>query len=571
MKGNTIKMKKLNKYFLIAALCVSPFSMFSQNTDEPKKPSDAKEDLGDETYIIVKDYRPILAESAKISDSPEGDTSSTNPPEMKYSIRSQKAETSYETSTIKAVKIKDEPLTKLYRSYIKLGLGNYSIYNGELYVNALRSKTGSLGLALGHHSGSPGLKGVGPAAYSKNHGGVYGKYMLDNKTFAGEFNFDRNAVHYYGYNSEDSILDKSQIAQRFNIFGLKLNFATNYLKRDKIDYSAGIDWNSVNDKYEVNESDVRVHGFVGKDMESFYLKTDLSFDYFKKSRANYELFSSNTDLSRHIINVVPMIQLKNEKARLNLGVDLALEKNLESEIHLFPKVDFSLPIAENIFYLFANVSGGVVKNNFLTMALENPFVNSTVQPMNTINKIELKGGMNGSFSSRVSFLAFVKYSSFDRLQLYYNDSISSNKFNTLYTNGKVLNIHGELTYRAGEKFEASVHIDQYKYSLDFSQKAWHHPNTEVKFSAKYNLRDKLYIDGALFGRGSYYVRIQELNGFSEKSIKGYVDGNLGLEYRYSKILSVFANFNNLGFARYYYWNDYPSERFNMLAGITYSF
>ena len=110
---------------------------------------------------------------------------------------------------------------------------------------------------------------------------------------------------------------------------------------------------------------------VGKDIETFYVRTDLSFDYFKKSRANYELFSSNTDLSRHIINVVPMIQLKNEKARLNLGVDLALEKNLESEIHLFPKVDFSLPIAENIFYLFANVSGGVVKNNFLTMALEN--------------------------------------------------------------------------------------------------------------------------------------------------------------------------------------------------------
>ena len=564
-------MKKINKYFLIVSIFGLPFNLVAQNTEEPKKPTESQDNLGDETYIIVKDYRPILAESAKISDSPEGDTTSTNPPEMAYTIRSQKAETNYETSTIKAVKIKDEPLAKLYRSYIKLGLGNYSIYDGQLYLNALRSKTGALGLALGHHSGSPGLKGVGPAAYSKNHGGLYGKYMLDNKTLSGEFDFDRNAIHYYGYNSEDSILDKSQIAQRFNIFGLKLNLATTNIKKDNIDYSAGLDWNSISDKYEVTESDIRIHGFVGKDLESFYFKTDLSFDYFKKSRASYEQLSSNTDLSRHIIDIQSMIQLKNEKAKLNLGVDLALEKNLDSQIHLFPKVDFSLPVAENVLYLFANVGGSVIKNNFLTMALENPFVNSSVQPLNTINKFELKGGINGSFSSRVTFLASVQYTTMDNLQLYYNDSISTNKFNVDYTNGKVLTLHGELSYHAGEKFVASIHIDQHKYSLDFSRKAWHHPNTVVKLDAKYNLRDKLYVEASIFAHGSYFVRMQEIGGYSEKSVKGYVDGNFGLEYRYSKILSVFANLNNLGFSRYYIWNDYPSERFNMLAGITYSF
>ena len=564
-------MKKTNKYFIVAAMCMLPFCLIAQNTEEPKKPEDSQVDLGDKTYIIVKDYRPILAESSKISDTPEGDTSSTNPPEMSYTIRSQKAETNYETSTIKAVKIKDEPLAKLYSTYIRLGIGNYSIYDGELYLNALRSKTGSLGLALGHHSGSPGLKGVGPASYSKNHGGLYGKYMLDNKTLTGEFNFDRNAVHYYGYNSEDSILDKSQIAQRFNIFGLNLNLASNNLTKDNIDYSAGIDWKAISDKYDVSESDFLVHGFVGKELTSFYFKTDIAFNYFRKSRANYEILSSNTDLGRHLINITPMIHLKNEKAKLSLGVDLALEKNLQSEIHFFPKVDFLLPIAENILYLFANVSGGVVKNNFRTMALENPFINSTVQPLNTINKLELKGGLNGSFSSKVSFLASVKYSTFDKLQLYYNDSVSTNKFNVAYVDGKVFNIHGELTYRSSDKFVISAHLDQYAYSMDFSQKAWHHPNTEVKLDVKYNLRDKLYVDVALFSHGSYYIRVQKSNGFSEEKVKGFIDGNLGLEYRYSKILSVFANLNNLGFARYYYWNQYPSERFNMLVGISYSF
>ena len=117
-----------------------------------------------------------------------------------------------------------------------------------------------------------------------------------------------------------------------------------------------------------------------------------------------------------------------------------------------------------------------------------------------------------------------------------------------------------------------MHIDQYSYSLDFSRKAWHHPNTEVKVDFKYNLHDKLYLSAAIFSRGSYFVRQQGVAGsYTEKSVKGFMDGNLGIEYRYSKILSVFANVNNLGFARYYYWNNYPTERFNMLAGISYSF
>ena len=92
---------------------------------------DEKDKLGDKEYIIVKDYKPVLGESLKISESPEGDTTTSNPPEMEYSIRSRKASTDYETSVIKAVNIKDEQLDKLYRSYVRLGLGNYTTYKGE--------------------------------------------------------------------------------------------------------------------------------------------------------------------------------------------------------------------------------------------------------------------------------------------------------------------------------------------------------------------------------------------------------------------------------------------------------
>jgi hypothetical protein len=55
------------------------------------------------------------------------------------------------------------------------------------------------------------------------------------------------------------------------------------------------------------------------------------------------------------------------------------------------------------------------------------------------------------------------------------------------------------------------------------------------------------------------------------SLKGYMDANLGIDYRYSKVLSAFVSLNNIGFARYFRWYEYPSYRLLGMAGITYAF
>src|SRR5258706_14843728 len=72
--------------------------------------------LGDKEYVIIKDYKPVLAESNKISDTPEGDTTTNVAPKMEYSLAPKKLETNFEAGVIKAVKIKDEPISKLYHT-----------------------------------------------------------------------------------------------------------------------------------------------------------------------------------------------------------------------------------------------------------------------------------------------------------------------------------------------------------------------------------------------------------------------------------------------------------------------
>ena len=54
-------------------------------------------------------------------------------------------------------------------------------------------------------------------------------------------------------------------------------------------------------------------------------------------------------------------------------------------------------------------------------------------------------------------------------------------------------------------------------------------------------------------------------------LKNTIDANIGIEYRYSKVLSAFINLNNITASKKYYWNFYPTQGFNILGGLTYSF
>ena len=77
-------------------------------------------------------------------------------------------------------------------------------------------------------------------------------------------------------------------------------------------------------------------------------------------------------------------------------------------------------------------------------------------------------------------------------------------------------------------------------------------------------------------RGVSFTNKKHYQGLSIREAISYphyqsisLDINLGAEYRYSKMLSFFVNFNNIANTRYYRWEKYPSQRFNLMAGLTF--
>jgi len=105
--------------------------------------------------------------------------------------------------------------------------------------------------------------------------------------------------------------------------------------------------------------------------------------------------------------------------------------------------------------------------------------------------------------------------------------------------------------------------------MDVQQKAWHKPLSELTLTAGYNIAGKILASIDIYSSGVRYAYTAESNTVT--NLKAYADISLKMEYRYTKILSVFLQLNNVGFSRYYRWNNYPSQRLNILGGITYAF
>ena len=147
----------------------------------------------------------------------------------------------------------------------------------------------------------------------------------------------------------------------------------------------------------------------------------------------------------------------------------------------------------------------------------------------------------------------------------------------MYDDVKYTRVIAEFGYHYQDRLKVMLRGQYNDYFLDNEDYAWHKPELEISLGVNYNMQDKIYARAELFTRGKMYAKVYEydvLDGsmqVSAEELKAMIDLNLGFEYRYSKVLSGFINLNNMLGQRYYHWYNYPSYRFNLLLGVTYSF
>lgn len=556
--------KNTNLIFLVllfSALMGNTITLFAQ-TEEIK---------------VIAPYEPTISDAFKINFNPKIIDSIVEVPDLIYIITPRRLNTSFQVEQINAAKMVGEPLTKLYKSYLKLGFGTYTTPLGEFSINNLRSKNHSLGFRFKHLSSTGKMDTVGDNSFNCNEANIYGKQFVDDYILFGDLNYKRKMVHYYGFNPakySDTVSEKN-IRQVYSLIGFNAGYASNIVDSSKLNHTVQLSYYNLTDYFKTKESKFTIKGNLEK--ESKFLK--LANSQMLEVGINADIYSNkNKSDSSNVsaIEIFPKISTYYNEFRITLGLKPTFQLDTVSYLHFYPEVDVEAFLVKNIVVAYIGLTGGLERNSFKSMTDENPFVISDLPTGFTNTKYKLYGGLKGAISSFATYNFNVNSSVIENMPFFVNDTTSflKNRFTVVYDDVQLINFNAQIATQIREKLKVIFRADFYQYTMDKELKPWQKPNTKITLGLNYNIKNKLIFRADIFAYNTMFAKTysKDTNPIViPQKLYGFVDFNFGFEYRYTKILSAFLTFNNIEGERYFRWNNYPSQRFSFMGGITYAF
>lgn len=538
------------------------------------KNSEAQTNLPSDTFRVVKEFMPIIQEVEKIKFTPEiNDTVHKLEAELDYQFLNKKVELAFPVDSIPPAKIKGEPLVKLYNAYLRLGVGNALVPFGELYYNNLRSKTHSLGTHISYFNQKE-LNAIKGSDRSQLHAEVFGKRFWKKYTLESNIGFDLDQLNYYGYHqlkNPEKVpnVQTPNLAQEYLRFKTQVDLTSTIKDSFNLRHAIKLNYNFIEATAKTNEQNILLSANLNQFWNQELYELDVLVDY-----NQYSLYDANS-----IIGLRPKISTIGEQFRLTAGLGIYVNAASETDFRFYPLADVQYHAIEDYLIPYAGVSGQVRRNNYYKITLENPFVAEGLLLGNTNEKFNLYGGFRGTLSKRSSFNLNASYQETEAeyfyVKTYSGSQFLSDRFSLIYDGLSTLNFKGEYAYHLNRKIRLNLIANYFEYETSKEKEAWHRPQIKLDLIGEYNLADKLIAKANFFYWGEQFAKsVKVENGQSIESaetLDGIIDLNLGFEYRYTKRLSAFIQFNNIAGIEYQKYQDYPTQGFNVLGGLTYSF
>lgn len=540
-------------------------------------------------YYIQGYFNPTLVDAQKIDLRPEPiDTILPDMP-VRYEILGTKAEIPARVDSIEAARLSVlSPQPKLYKGYVKGGFGMYVTPLGELYWDQTRSRNNTYGIHVKHMSSNGGLDNVGPSDYSHNSVDGHYTHFLPHHEVGGRMIYDRRRVSYYGYDATDSITSvhsniqapEDATKQLYTDIGFAGRIRSLYKDSTRIAHDLGLEVHTYNNLTGSRETNVKIDTELGMQEGSELYQLGVLID---NNAYRAPLGGALGDVRQNgtLVGFTPQVSTRGDKYLVTVGAGIYVDALGKTTFHFFPKAYMSYNLFEDILVPYVGVEGARQRNGLRSLSRENPWVHGTPTLQNTSLKYDLYGGLRGSFSRNLGFDVRVSNSRSDAMALFVNlpNPPFGDRMGVIYERVDVLNISGELKAHVGEGFDLSARIDVASYQTVGQTEAWNLPPYELAFGAIYSIRDKLIVKAEAQFIGRRKVRGDEIpiNGlpagtlYKTEELDGYLDLYLGLEYRYTKRLSIFLDASNLSASKYERWAKYPVQRSLVLGGATYAF
>ena len=538
-----------------------------------------------EEITVVAPYQPTVEEAFKINFSPRIPDEKLVKPEFDYAPITKSFHYTSEVEPIVAAKIQGESITKLYKNYIRAGVGNYGTPYIEFFANKLRSKNNAFGVHLKQISSAGKIKDYAYPGNSSTLLDLSAKKFFNKHTLSTDVFYKRKGVHYYGYKPADFPeidLSNKDIKQAFQRVGFTSLLESNYTNDKPVNHYIGLGYNYLFDKFKTTEHNLDFNAGINRKMEFFNFSETEKLGI--EGDVNYFLYKDTLSISNSgIIKIVPYYSLAFDQYFFKIGFNTSIKNNGTTKVHAYPIARAEVKVVENYLITYAGIMGELNQNSYSSLSDENPFIITTPEKRFSNNKLSQYGGVKGRISKYLDYnLSFIN-STIEDMALFVNDTNSAiapglnNQFSVIYDKAKYSRIEAEFGFHRTDKLNLMLRGKYNSYFMDEEDEAWHKPKIEISLHADYNIQDKILVRADLFSRSKMYAKLYETNITTgdvlvkAEELKAMIDLNLGFEYRYSNVLSGFLNLNNILGQRYYQWYNYPSYRFNLLLGVTYSF
>jgi hypothetical protein len=522
-------------------------------------------------FDVKSTFVPTIKDAVKFSDVPEIADTVKRVTDIRYGINSKPVFPKYAVQPIQPAKIQNEPLPKLYHSLLKAGYSPlYNMPYGEFWFNNVRSKEMNYGAKLRHFSSTTHLSDVAYGGFAENFAQVYGKRFYKKHTLSGEFNYSNDAVHYYGYDTSDVKISIARTRQRYQIIEPKLQLISHYTDSTHVNHDIGLSYYNLQNLHNERENNIRLKGAAGMFINKEKLNVGFLTDFYNHRQ-------DHDTLNDLIATLAPSFEANGKKWHIDLGVAVTLDNfRGKNSFYFYPQLNMHYDIYESLIIPYATVSGGLLKNSMRSLAAENPFVDTSLNYRNTDNKFTVGGGLRGNLSSNTSYDVRASYSRLDSLYFFVNNfsdpADAYNRFSVVYDNATLFSLTGQVKYALREKINFIAKGGYYLYETKQLTRAYHKPDFDMNLAVIYNIRSKIIVRTDLYFMGNQWALSRNndlLSPVKPRVIDGWADLNLETEYRYSKMLSFFVRLNNIAGQRYYRWEQYPSQKFSFMVGLTF--
>ncbi len=549
---------KLRNTLVLLSFAISSISSAQDKVEEPRLTEEIE---------VVRPYKPVLADAVKIRRNPNLNEDQLFKVEQKYIIPDKRLELNADIRQLQAQQLNTLPNPRVKNNYFKAGVGNLNGGLGELYLNTGDDQALQAGLYI-KHLGQEG--DLNKQRFTTQQIGLFGRSILDQVTLNGDISYDRRSTYFYGFDYENPTANPDPSKQRYNLLKLSGDLLKNQTGgTNSIDYAAKGEVYFLNSLTGAKENSIALSGLVSKAFNHLQFGINSSVDF----TANKD---SLNDMGNNILKANPYVRLTGKGYELNVGLNLTNEFGGISRTNVLPAVTGELNIIPKYASLFAGFTGDVLKTSLRQLSLENPYLASTQNIRNSVERTNIYAGIKGNAGSGFGYKISAYYRTVTDLPLLVNSVNGIRIFDIIYDGGdsEIIGFEGEVSLNTSETFSWTGKVLINNYNLATEASAWSKPDFQLISAGRLSVNKNLVVHGQVLLNGETEAKTYTYSPLPVANVivlKSFVDLSAGAEYRFADKVGLYIQANNILNSNYQQFLYYPRLGLNVLAGFNYSF